>query len=86
MQAERISFGPGGGALLAVKLARPAGELNEVLGECMDALVALPEPRAAVVYALASIRADGTLTARRRLADHDDDAVRHAARSFLSPE
>lgn len=125
---------PGGAALLAVKLARPAGELNEILGECMDALVTLPEPRAvellrpwlasgdeylvavaatnlaraggsavleelaraadsvlpaaraAVVYALASIRADGTLTALRRLADHADDAVRHAARSFLSPE
>ena len=49
----------------------------------MDALVVLPAARAAVVYALASIRADGTLTALRRLAD---DAVRHAARSFLSPE
>ena len=33
-------------------------------------------------------RASGThpLRPRRRLADHDDAAVRHAARSFLSPE
>lgn len=36
----------GGGAVLAVKLAFPDGELSEVLAECMDALVAVEEPRA----------------------------------------
>lgn len=36
---------PGGGAVLAVKLAFPEGELTEVLAECMDGLVALQEPR-----------------------------------------
>lgn len=38
---------PGGGAVLALKLAFPEGELTEVLGECMDGLVALEEPRTA---------------------------------------
>lgn len=37
---------PGGSALLATKLAFPAGEMSEVLAECMDALAALQEPRA----------------------------------------
>lgn len=37
---------PGGGAVLAVRLAFPEGELTEVLGECMDGLIALEEPRA----------------------------------------
>lgn len=36
---------PEGAAVLAVKLAFPEDELAEVLAECMDALVALREPR-----------------------------------------
>lgn len=36
---------PGGGAVLALKLAFPEGELTEVLAECMDGLVALEERR-----------------------------------------
>lgn len=42
---------PGGGAVLAVKLAFPEGELTEVLAECMDALVALEEPRTLALLA-----------------------------------
>lgn len=41
----------GGGAVLALKLAFPAEEQTEVLGECMDALVALEEPRAVELLA-----------------------------------
>lgn len=122
---------PAGAAVLAVKLAHPGEELPEVIGECMDALVALREPRAAellapwlrspnpylvsvaatgiarnagggavdlleraagevvadaraaVVYALASIRADATRAAMRRLAGHDDERVRLAAREYV---
>ena len=122
---------PGGGPLLAVRLAHPEGEVPEVLGECLDALVALEEPRApdclrpwlaaadeylvsvaatnlarclgpeavpellaavdtvvapareSVVLALASVRADATQAALRRLAEHADPAVARTARSFL---
>jgi len=37
---------PGGAAVLGVRLSRPAGELPEVLTECMDALKALDEAAA----------------------------------------
>lgn len=123
---------PAGAAVLAVKLAYPGEELPEVLAECMDALVALREPRAmeilspwlrhanaylvsvaatglarsggaaavaeleqaagdvvadaraSVVYALASIRAEATLPALRRLAEHDDQRVSRAAREYIA--
>jgi hypothetical protein len=122
---------PAGAAVLVVKLAFPGEELPEVIGECMDALVALREPRAteilepwlsngdaylvsvaatgmarsggasviatleraagevvadaraAVVYALASIRADETRAALNRLAAHEDDRVSNAAREYV---
>lgn len=122
---------PDGSAVLAVKLAFAGEELPEVLGECMDALAELQEPRtvellapwldsldpylvtvagtamaraggeAAVpllvaaletavseareplVYAIASIRAEGARAALHRLTDHGDPVVQQAAQSML---
>lgn len=122
---------PAGAAVVAVKLAHPGEELPEVFAECMDALVALREPRApellapwlshanpylvsvaatglarsggaeaipaleraagevvadaraAVVYALASIRADATRAALHRLVKHEDERVSRAAAEYI---
>jgi HEAT repeat protein len=59
-----------GGARMIERLERVAGEV-------------IADARAAVVYALASIRDDATRAALQRLAEHDDERVSAAAREYL---